>query len=714
MRHTTGWRLLSVFTWLVVMAGVIYAQDNSHPTVLPNQKPSRSEIFPCKAGTNFESDGYRIAHTTLDDPFKFLYWLNRKTNSVQAQLSKRLDNQPFTYKLADTDGLRLIEEARFVPNSGRGFVVRVELVSVQNCDPKAKTLDLVYRVYSTNPPKVLGGGAESQVIAEKSPQTITGLAQVGHPFHFTPTGGYNHSYNIFGGGRIQITPKFKGFRFFDTLTAEGQGSSSMRHFSAAVSGSETFLGWFRHTDWRFNYQNDSVPTGATRLQKAGLSGQADGETRPFWNGTVLARFGGLLQGGYMQSGTLLPRLLPQQTVSNAGYGSLKAYLGLSSRVSHNVLSVSYGLELGSIRPSTGVDWRKQIGDVNDKFWVSIGDHKPLEVESRFTFGGIQVLHSIPLPALFFGGNGEQFFVPGDSWQIRDVPVIRAIPANQFYLTTQGAGANRFSSINLTMAYPLKSHPIMPKDLSADPEFNSLLQAQIVSATSLEQNYYSWKDSHFGAAWNKLPDLERLLDDLQKVVNTAQASHPGQLEDQFADCTSNIFTANFDATSSRNAKGVAQYGGLSDLLSPNTDDLKSVLDACVVELNQSLGDPGITSAAAAVDAARADMLKDFSAISQKLAAQKAANDIVFVKRTLNTLFKDLNIFSVSPVVVFDRASIGPENGTLGGTRIGPGGGVRFELVSSADFTLGYAWNVNHHAGEGKGALFFSIDVRDLFH
>ena len=83
-----------------------------------------------------------------------------------------------------------------------------------------------------------------------------------------------------------------------------------------------------------------------------------------------------------------------------------------------------------------MDWRKHIGDVADQFWIPIGDHKPLEVESRFTSGGIQIPHSIPLAARFFGGNGsgsgEEFFIPGDSWQIRDEPVIRAIPANRFY------------------------------------------------------------------------------------------------------------------------------------------------------------------------------------------------------------------------------------------------------------------------------------------
>jgi hypothetical protein len=338
--------------------------------------------------------------------------------------------------------------------------------------------------------------------------------------------------------------------------------------------------WLRHRDWRLNYQTYSAPAGVTRLGNAILSGQIGGETPPFWKSTFVARFGSLFQGGNLQSDVLPSGLIPQKTVSSAGFESLRSYLGLSSRTSHNVFSVSYGLELGSIRPDTRVDWRKQIGDVVDKFWVSIGDHKPLEVESRLTLGGIQVLHSIPLPALFFGGNGEPFFIPGDSWKIRDAPVIRAIPANRFYLTAQGVGADRFASINLTVAYPVKSHPIMPKDLSDDPEFNRLLQAQIVSATSVEQNYYAWKDPHFDAALSQLPDLKQLLGRLQKAVGVAQAAHPNQLQDQFSDCSSNIDAAVFDVTNTLGARGVAQYGDLSALLPIDTDDLKSVQDACV--------------------------------------------------------------------------------------------------------------------------------------
>jgi hypothetical protein len=161
MRQSAGPRLSVVFALLVAMAAVVSGQDDSTRNVLSNQNPSQKGVLPCKAGTNFEAEKYRIVHTTVDDPFKFLYWIGGKSKSIEAQLAAKLNNQPFTYKLVDADGLTLIENARFAPDSGIGFSVRIELVSVQNCDPNAKTLDVIYRIYSTDPPKFLGGATES-------------------------------------------------------------------------------------------------------------------------------------------------------------------------------------------------------------------------------------------------------------------------------------------------------------------------------------------------------------------------------------------------------------------------------------------------------------------------------------------------------------------------------------------------------------------------
>jgi hypothetical protein len=703
----------SVIALLLTASRVISAQETQHPKVIVNQQPSEAAVLPCNPGVNFELQQYTIAHVTLDDPFKFLYWVNGKTKILETRLDSTLKNHPFTYNLAERDALQLIEDARFVPVSDIGFVVRIELVSVQNCNPATKTLELIYRVYSTNPPNILGGATETQRTAEKSPQTPTGLTQAGSPFHLTPVAGYNRSYNGFAGGDLQITSRSSGFRLFNSLSIQGQGSSSMRSLTAALVGAAGFHNWIRHADWRVNYQNDSLPAGAARLENAALSAQLSGESRPFWNKLFLFRFGGLLQGGNMHSQSTAS--LSSQTVPSSGYGSFKSYSGLSSRSAHNVLSASYGLEVGSIKPAAGLDWLKHIGDVADEFWLPIGDHKPLEVESRFTIGAIQVLHSIPLAARFFGGNDDRNFVPGDSWQIRDVPTIRAIPANRFNQTAQGLGAESFKSLNFTISYPIKSRPLMPKELSTDPEFKSLLDAQIVSATSVEQNYYAWKDPHFSAAYARISDLKQQLDTLQKAVSAAQKAHPDAAQDTFDDCTANIGGAAFDVDNLLKSKKSNQYGELMDLLPVGQDNwLGAIHDSCMGTLNQQLDDPGIKAAGAVVDAAQAAILNDFNSINQPLASDRAKADMAFVNRTLKTLFNDLNIFSVSPVVIFDVASIGPTNTAFGGTRIGPGGGVRFELASSVNFTLGYAWNVNQHPGEGKGALFFSINTRDIFH
>ena len=109
-----------------------------------------------------------------------------------------------------------------------------------------------------------------------------------------------------------------------------------------------------------------------------------------------------------------------------------------------------------------VDWRKQIGDVRHEFWYSLGDHRILSLESRLTFGGIQVPQKIPLPERFFGGNHEQFFMPDDSWKIRANPVIRAIPGSRFFRSADGAGGDRFFSYNLTAAYAVWRKSLVPE------------------------------------------------------------------------------------------------------------------------------------------------------------------------------------------------------------------------------------------------------------
>jgi hypothetical protein len=91
-------------------------------------------------------------------------------------------------------------------------------------------------------------------------------------------------------------------------------------------------------------------------------------------------------------------------------------------------------------------------------------------------------------------------------------------------------------------------------------------------------------------------------------------------------------------------------------------------------------------------------------------QRAARDVAYTGRVLDVTFREMSLFSVSPVFVFDAARIGPAAGA--GTRYGVGGGVRISIVSM-DVTAGYAHNPARRPWEPRGAFFFSLDVADLF-
>jgi hypothetical protein len=142
MRSTAGLRSSWILTLPIAIARVASAQDQTSlnhassnqtsPNVLVNQSPSQKRVLPCKAGTNFETDKYRIAHVAIDDPFRFLYWIGRKSREMEAQLTAKLTNQLFTYELVNARALGLIESARFAPDSRQSFSVRIEMVSVQN------------------------------------------------------------------------------------------------------------------------------------------------------------------------------------------------------------------------------------------------------------------------------------------------------------------------------------------------------------------------------------------------------------------------------------------------------------------------------------------------------------------------------------------------------------------------------------------------------
>jgi hypothetical protein len=663
----------------------------------------------CPAGGDFEKSKYTIRSVRLDSPFQYLGSIESAVKILGSKVAD-LAGQPYQNreirKRADE-----LERINFLPGAIE-LPVRVSLVvaSVENCSDRE--LDLVYSVLTSQIAPVLSRTFESYQAEKFTPERTAGIDAKKNPWRFSPSVAYDFSEQFSGGSRLEYRAAnpSKSFLPFDSLIIDGRGSAKMHDFSAAVSGAmQHVTEWIKLAEWQLNYRNAANPTDQSSLRQNRFVAQSTAMSRPLGSLQLPLRFGGQLEGGTLRSHFAFGDLAPD-TVDGSGYGAMKIALGTTTRWARNAFALSYGLEVGSIRPGAEVGWVKHIGDLAHDVSFPVGDHRFLDVESRLTAGIIQVPGSIPAAARFFGGNREEPFMPGDNWNIRSNPVIRSIPANRFSQSENGRGGTRFISYNMTAGIPVWRRPLVPPELSHDTEFTDQLRSQLETATSLLQPDYAARDSHFKSVAGRLGELQDALDDLLGVVSAAQP--PQQLGQQFKACTNAINTAKRRAEAAAQSKGAAQYGNISTLLTVNEteDRLNKVRVACLENLSQ-LVDTTIAASAERVEQIHAEMEKGFALIDQNSAAQQAQSEMSYVKRALDSILYEMNLLSLGPIVMFDVAHLGPAGSKLG-TRYGIGAGLRFTLVSHVDFTMGYAANPKRIAGERPGAFFFSMRFKDL--
>ena len=129
-----------------------------------------------------------------------------------------------------------------------------------------------------------------------------------------------------------------------------------------------------------------------------------------------------------------------------------------------------GLELATRNVASGILWKKLIGGVDHDFWHNAGEHHSFDIESRLTAGNIETTGPIPVGERFFGGSYAQMFMPGDAWQIRTNPVVRAIPGSRYFETSAGAGANRYIAGNLTASFAVWQKPLVPDEVRKEKKF----------------------------------------------------------------------------------------------------------------------------------------------------------------------------------------------------------------------------------------------------
>jgi hypothetical protein len=688
------------------------------------EKPKPTLTDGCPQGVDFEAAGYSIREVSVENPFEFLPWIDPVVRDARAAVEP-LKGAPFKND-AVTKAKNDVFDKGFLPDApDRRVIIDLVITSVENCS--GKQLDLHFWMLSSQIAPARSGTLESAKQEETTPQSSAGADAVKKRMQIFPAAGYNHTDRLFVGGRAQyVNPG--GFPL-GKLAIEGAASPSMHQVHAALSGAhDSPLGWLAHSEWELNYQSSSEPALDSRLGQNRLAGQFSAISRA----PLLLRFGASLEGGNLQ-GVAGGVPLASDTIAGSGYGSLKLFLGTTGRwqkinqtspgkaVPFNTYSGSYGVELGSTDPGSNLSWIKHIVDIGDDLTVPFGNHRWVDLESRVTAGFIQVRSPIPQAVRFLGGNRLAPFISGNDWGISSNPFIRSIPANRLATTEEGFGGTRFVSFNSTWSVATWRWPLVPPEVTSDKGFPEALDSAFTTSTSFLDIGYRTQDPHYVALAAHLPKVRTALDKLKSAVTAAQTGATPQTASLFKVCTRFVGLATVRTDSAVQHKGEAQYGSIGDLLEDETPkpDLKEkrnllhrIHEACGTQLNGQINDPQIAEAVNELETHRSAMESEFIGIDRTASAAKAKAEMVYPKATLNTLLYQVNLFSLSPVAIFDFAHLGPAS-TLLGTRYGVGGGVRADLVSHVNFTIGYAANPKRLPNEGKGALFFFMGLKNLF-
>jgi len=677
----------------------------------------------------YSKGGYTVREVRLESPIDFLHAISSQLNALKPQLSVQPGD---VFKLdAFTDGKDLINKALddAEKNQDPRSRIRVVLAKIANCGESAPPfqLDVVYRVFTTNYNAYLTHTWEFKSNELERPATTAATSQANGFVTLQPFVNYNHTRGLYSGVMVRL--KLPGI--FDNVEISGSGSTNSNVQDFQLSGTRTprKTVWQR-VDYRIAYTHSDVPAGSNRLREGTMLAQAFGATRPLGSKGVILRSGFSFEGGNQQ--TDIVNAAATRSLVDSGYGGLKTYLGATLRTKSYSLAGSYGLQLGTDGTTGHVDFIKNLVDVGfNGRWVpqheKAGDvHKVLALETQFTAGFINVRTAVPVVQRFFGGNVSHEFIEGDTWLIRSQPFIRSIPENR--LSALDVGGTKFFSANVTVAKAFWGRAIIPKEIATDPDFFPALEASKVSARNILVGVYLSKINVFGDILTHLDPVEADLTKLRTMLDSLPAEFPASLpEDQrealddsrglVSDATK-IIQAMFQdrKTLPSKLKSLLKEQNSATCMDDDSCSQLTTLRFNLADFQTQLAGAGFTEAAAvgkavkeSLDRQQPALVRELDAIDITEAERLADADMKLVNATLDSFTKELNWFAVSPVAAFDAARVWPDKR---GVRYGIGSGVRLSLVNF-NVTVGYSFNPRRNPGEGRGAMFVTMDVTDVF-
>jgi hypothetical protein len=703
--------------WLLGLATLCgaAAQEQQDPSTQPappvviGQCPQPSEV---DANGQPLLEKFLVRSVTLRHPFAFLPWVHMQLAGLRPRL-KVVKDDPYRGDQMAAD-FKLLNGEFQLPSTDSGvdpFPFVAVVVTVNHCTEGH--LDVEYEVLTTQflPDRSTAEAHKSDLERPEKAANVTRPKT----FELVPKAGYNATDRFFGGGSLRVRTKGRPASL-DSFNLEGAASNTYQSASGSLNGSFDPEA-FGTISWRLGYEYRALPTDRAGLSESHVEGRVLASTRPLGSGGLVFRFGGQLEGGNVQSGFQASELGPD-SVAGAAYASVRLYSGATFGTKHTAFRSSYGVEVGG-NGGFGAAWRRHVGDASFDAWFPAGSHRPVQIESRFTAGGIHTGTGarIPVAKRFFGGNVQQSFLEGDDWDFRANPVLRSIPAQKYNLTGAGPGADRFYALNLTVAPAIWHQPLLPSEVTDDDGFKSAVKQQWDLAEASGAANLITKDANFAPTMAKLPPVRDALAALSTALGSASGSVSPGNQALFTSCASSVRLATRRVTSALQANpslsADERYGFLAALVKEGKAQvLPKVVEACLNKLSPALQDAKVTSAAGGVNQSLDDLEKAYAKIDRDGASNESAKQLAYPKRVFDTIIHDLNLWSVSPVFAFDTARIWPEVSSGKGLRYGVGGGIRLTLVSHANLTVGYARNLHRDPKEGSGALFFSISITEL--
>jgi hypothetical protein len=677
----------------------------------------------------YEQANYTVHDIRIDSPLGWLFGsVDQKLKDITTDPDMPIKKGNL-FRKADSDAgfLRVKEKfPELTVNNVARVAVRIAKPNLEKCDARAKTLDVVYHIYSIGVPYYLSRAFETGHKEEVKRSVVDTLATKILANYFPqPFVGYDRSRNPYVGTKLTINqPRGP----LDTISLSGSGSSRSSEGAAEAAGSKDFdAGFIRHLEYQFKYLHTDIPSVSTSLKEGLGAGQFMAATKAFGSRNLILRFGALMEGGNKQT-DVSPSQVPAGNLPASSYGSLKLFVGGTMRTGRHAVKGSYGLQLGSAGEGTQLDFVKQIVDAGANLRFLVTDHRPVTIDLNFTAGDIQTRRELPVAERFFGGNVERNFIEADDWIIRSNPVIRSFPQNQFVQTSAAGilGGDSFFSANITLAATIWGKPLVPSEILAEPDFPRLATLQFNAAESALRNEYLSSTPEFRQLAEQVLPLSGTLASVGRQLTQLESQNLGSdLTDQIRLCRADLDQVNETVAA---IKGDLQDGtpktadirklvvgfpsaGVSSYVSDLIDDLATLKDMPGVsnasDIAQSiveLGRQQDTSGAA------------FTALDKSplaaTAKKRAVEDMIYPRRVFDELTHEANLISVSPVFIFDAARMRQRGVLDSEVRYAVGGGMRLSIVS-LDVTMGYAVNPNPRPWERRGAVLISMQVSNLF-